>query len=53
MARGKKVNDPVFYTLANNIAKILEDNGTRKISKSEFTRIQKSQVERMILLTYL
>ena len=50
MAKKKRVNDPVFYTLANSIAKILERNGVNKISKSEFTRIQKNQVERMMEL---
>lgn len=50
MSKSKKVNDPVFYTLANNISTILEKNGVKKISKSEFTRIQKEQVERMMEL---
>lgn len=50
MSKNKKINDPVFYTLANNISKILEKNGVKKVSKSEFTRIQKAQVERMMEL---
>jgi len=50
MAKGKKVNDPVFYDLANNIASILKNNGVSKISKSKFTEIQKYQVERMMEL---
>ena len=48
MARKKRVNDPVFYTLANDIAKILKNNGVSKISKKEYTRIQKAQVERIM-----
>lgn len=50
MSRKKRVNDPVFYTLANDIARILEHNGVNKISKKEYTRIQKAQVERMMEL---
>ena len=47
----KKINDPVFYILANNIAKILEkNNGGKKLSKSEFTKKQKYQVEKMMEL---
>jgi hypothetical protein len=47
----KKVNDPVFYNLANSIAKILkENNGGKKLSKKEFTAQQKAQVERMMEL---
>jgi hypothetical protein len=47
----RKVNDPVFYTLANSIAKILkENNGGKKLSKKEFTKQQKEQVERMMEL---
>lgn len=50
MAR-KKVNDPVFYNLANSIAKILkENNGGKKLNKREFTAQQKAQVERMMEL---
>jgi hypothetical protein len=48
MAR-KKVNDPVFYNLANGIAKILkENNNGKKLNKKEFTAQQKAQVERMM-----
>lgn len=47
----KKINDPVFYNLANSIAKILdENNGGKKLSKKEFTEKQKYQVERMMEL---
>jgi DNA-directed RNA polymerase specialized sigma subunit len=47
----KKVNDPVFYNLANSIAKILEkNNGGKKLNKREFTAQQKAQVERMMEL---
>jgi hypothetical protein len=47
----KKVNDPVFYDLANGIARILARNsGGKKLSKREFTEKQKSQVERMMEL---
>jgi hypothetical protein len=47
----KKVNDPVFYNLANSIAKILkENNGGKKLSKKEFTAKQKAQVERIMEL---
>ena len=49
MSRKKRINDPVFYTLANNIAKILEkNNGGKKLSKTEFTKKQKDQVTRMM-----
>lgn len=51
MSRKKKINDPVFYVLANNIAKILEkNNGGKKLSKTEFTKKQKYQVEKMMEL---
>jgi hypothetical protein len=51
MSRKSKINDPVFYTLANNIAKILKDNNLgKKISKRDFTKQQKEQVERMMEL---
>ena len=47
----KKVNDPVFYNLSNNIANILkENNGGKKLNKKEFTAKQKAQVERMMEL---
>lgn len=47
----KKVNDPVFYNLANGIADILKRNNKgKKLSKQEFTKIQKNQVERMMSL---
>ena len=47
----KKINDPVFYNLANGIAKILEENNKgKKLSKKEFTDKQKYQVERMMEL---
>lgn len=47
----KKINDPVFYNLANSIAKILEkENGTKKMPRKEFTAQQKAQVERMMEL---
>lgn len=50
MAR-KKVNDPVFYNLANSIAKILKDNNNgKKLTRKEFTAQQKAQVERMMEL---
>ena len=50
MAR-KKVNDPVFYNLANSIAKILKDNNNgKKLTKKEFTAQQKAQVESIIEL---
>lgn len=50
MAR-KKINDPSFYKLANNIAKILsENNGGKKITGKKFTEIQKKQVETMMSL---
>lgn len=50
MAR-KKVNDPVFYNLANGIAKILKDNNNgKKLTRKEFTAQQKAQVERMMEL---
>lgn len=50
MAR-KKVNDPVFYNLANGIAKILKDNNNgKKLTRKEFTAQQKTQVERMMEL---
>ena len=51
MSRKKKINDPVFYILANNIAKILEkNNGGKKLSKADFTKKQKYQVEKMMEL---
>lgn len=47
----KKVNDPVFYNLANGIAKILKDNNNgKKLTRKEFTAQQKAQVERMMEL---
>jgi len=47
----KKVNDPVFYNLANSIAKILEKNNKgKKLNKKEFTAQQKAQVERVMEL---
>lgn len=47
----KKVNDPVFYNLANNIARILkQNNGGKKLNKKQFTAQQKAQVERMMEL---
>lgn len=47
----KKVNDPVFYNLANGIAKILkENNGGKKLNRKQFTAQQKAQVERMMEL---
>lgn len=50
MAR-KKVNDPVFYNLANGIAKILKDNNNgKKLTRKQFTAQQKTQVERMMEL---
>jgi len=50
MAR-KKVNDPVFYNLANSIAKILKDNNNgKKLTRKQFTAQQKAQVERMMEL---
>lgn len=50
MAR-KKVNDPVFYNLANSIAKILKDNNNgKKLTRKQFTAQQKTQVERMMEL---
>jgi hypothetical protein len=46
-----KINDPIFYNLANNIARLLkENNGGKKLSKTEFTKIQSYQVERMMEL---
>jgi len=46
-----KVNDPVFYNLANGIAKILkENNNGKKLNKKQFTIQQKEQVERMMEL---
>tara|TARA_R100000951_G_scaffold116766_1_gene130575 strand:+ start:16575 stop:17606 length:1032 start_codon:yes stop_codon:yes gene_type:complete len=50
MSRKKRVNDPVFYDLANDVAKVLEENGVKGISRKEFTRIQKAQVERIMEL---
>lgn len=51
MSRKSKINDPVFYTLANNIAKILKDNNFgKKLNKKDFTKQQKEQVERMMEL---
>lgn len=51
MSKKKRINDPVFYILANNIAKILEqNNGGKKLSKAEFTKKQKYQVEKMMEL---
>ena len=51
MSRKKKVNDPVFYDLANKVNKILKENdGGDCISKKEFTQIQKSQVEELMKL---
>ena len=45
----KRVNDPVFYTMANGIAKILDENNNgKKLSKSEFTARQKANVERLM-----
>jgi DNA-directed RNA polymerase specialized sigma subunit len=47
----RKVNDPVFYNLANSIAKILEKNNEgKKLNKRQFTAKQKAQVERMMEL---
>jgi hypothetical protein len=47
----KKINDPVFYNLANGIARILkENNNGKKISRKDFTIQQKNQVERMMEL---
>ena len=47
----KKINDPVFYNLANNIAKVLKDNnGGKKLNKKQFTKQQKDQVEKMMEL---
>ena len=46
-----KINDPVFYNLANNVAKILEKNNNgKKLNKKDFTKKQKYQVERMMEL---
>jgi hypothetical protein len=51
MSRKRKVNDPVFYNLANSIARILERNNKgKKLTRKEFTKIQKDQVERMMEL---
>ena len=50
MSKKKRVNDPVFYDLANDISRILEENGVKNISRREFTRIQKAQVERIMEL---
>jgi len=50
MIKKKRVNDPVFYDLANDVARILDENGVKNISRKEFTRIQKSQVERLMEL---
>lgn len=47
----KKINDPVFYKLANCIAKILQENNNgEKLSPKKFTEIQKFQVEKMMSL---
>lgn len=49
--RNKKINDPVFYNLANDVAKILNKNSNgKKLNKKEFTKKQKAQVERMMEL---
>lgn len=46
-----KINDKDFYNLANAVAKILEENNKgKKLSKKQFTKKQKSQVERMMEL---
>lgn len=46
-----KIKDPVFYNLANDVAKILEKNNNgKKLNKKEFTKKQKYQVERMMEL---
>lgn len=51
MSKNKaKKNDPVFYNLANRVASILKENGCQSISKKEFTKIQKDQVNRMLEL---
>jgi hypothetical protein len=47
----QKINDPVFYNLANSVAKVLEKNNNgKKLNKKEFTKKQKAQVERMMEL---
>jgi len=43
-------NDPVFYDLANRVAQTLKENGCQKLSKAEFTKIQKNQVNKMLEL---
>jgi hypothetical protein len=49
--RNKKINDPVFYNLANDVAKILnKNNNGKKLNKKDFTKKQKAQVERMMEL---
>lgn len=49
--KNKKINDPVFYNLANDVAKILnKNNNGKKLNKKEFTKKQKAQVERMMEL---
>jgi hypothetical protein len=46
-----RINDPIFYNLANNIARLLKENNQgKKLSKSEFTKNQSYQVERMMEL---
>lgn len=48
MKNNKKINDPSFYNLANAIANILKKhNNGKKLSKKEFTKQQKYQVEKM------
>jgi hypothetical protein len=49
--KSKKINDPVFYNLANDVAKILsKNNNGKKLNKKDFTKKQKAQVERMMEL---
>jgi hypothetical protein len=47
----KRINDPAFYNLANDIAKVLDkNNNNKKLNKRDFTKKQKFQVERMMEL---
>lgn len=51
MGYNKKRNNPVFYNLANKVAEVLKkNNGEKKLSKKDFTKQQKEQVERMMEL---
>jgi hypothetical protein len=46
-----KINDKDFYTLANSVAAMLNNkNNRKKLSKKQFTELQKYQVNRMLEL---